>query len=379
MSEIRSDPGLANTSVAFSEMSFINGDEGILEYVGIDIDTLARLSTFEETTHLLWRRRLPTAAELEAFTAQMRTSYDLPAPMWDVIRAVPKDAGPMHVLRTLVSTLAFYVPEPDAIDPEACEWRATNLVARVPALIAGFDRHRKGLEIVPPDPNLAFAENFLLMLNGTAPTPTMARAFDACLILHADHGFNASTFAASVTVSTLSDLFSAMTTAIGTLKGPLHGGANEAVMHMLEAIGGLENVDAHIAGMLARKEKVMGFGHRVYKAYDPRATYLRTLAGKLAAETNHGDLFEMSKRIEELMEEAVGAKGIRPNVDFFSATTYKALGLEIDLFTPIFAMSRMAGWVGHCIEQILNNKLIRPRCKYTGPHNVPYLPIEKRG
>jgi citrate synthase len=379
MSELRSDPGLAKTIVADSQMSFIDGQRGVLEYVGIDIDTLARQSTFEETTHLLRHRRLPTAPELAAFTAELRASYDLPAPMWDAIRATPKEAAPMHVLRTMVSALALHVPDPDAIDPEASERRATNLVARVPTLIAAFDRHRKGLDFVPPDANRPLAENFLLMLNGEPPTPTMARALDVCLILHADHGFNASTFAALVTVATLSDLFSAMTTAIGTLKGPLHGGANEAVMRMLEEIGDLEHVDAYIADKLARKERIMGFGHRVYKAYDPRATYLKTLAEQLAADTHHEKLYEMSKRIETQMEEAVGAKGIRPNVDFYSATTYKALGLELDLFTPIFAMSRMAGWVGHCIEQLLDNKLIRPRCDYVGPHDVPYLPIDDRG
>ncbi len=284
----------------------------------------------------------------------------------------------MHALRTMVSALALHDPQADDQTPEANRRKAIALLARTPTLIANFDRRRKGRSLHEPDPEQSIAGSFLTMLNGEPPTPTMARAFDACLILHADHGFNASTFAALVTVSTLSDLYSAITSAIGALKGPLHGGANEAVMRMLEEIGSMENVEAYVSGKLERKEKVMGFGHRVYKALDPRATYLKTLAGQLAEDTGHELLFDMSRRIESLMEEAVAARGIHANVDFYSATTYSALGLDIDLFTPIFAMSRMAGWVGHCMEQLEDNKLIRPRCAYTGPHAVPYRSLDDR-
>ena len=252
------------------------------------------------------------------------------------------------------------------------------MLARTPALIANFNRHRDGRNFVKPDASLNVAANFLTMLNGEQPTETMARALDVCLILHADHGFNASTFAALVTISTLSDMYSAVTTAIGTLKGPLHGGANEAVMHTLHEIGDLDNVESFIRGKLGRKERIMGFGHRVYKAYDPRATYLKTFAKQLADDTGNQRLYEMSNRIEQVMHGAVADKGILPNVDFYSATTYYSIGFAIDLFTPVFAMSRTAGWVGHCMEQLADNKLIRPRCEYVGPHDQPYVPIKDR-
>jgi citrate synthase len=372
------DKGLANTIAADSQMSFIDGQNGILEYVGIDIDALARNSTFEEVVFLLWERRLPSSGELNEFAAELRAEYDLPEAMWDMIRAVPAEATPMHALRTLVSGLAMFDAEADDDAPEANRRKAVRMLAKTPAIIANFDRVRKGREIVRPDTSHDFATSFLTMLNGKAPTATMARALDVCLILHADHGFNASTFASMVTISTLSDMYSAVTTAIGTLKGPLHGGANEAVMHLLDEIGDLESVDEHIKGKLERKEKIMGFGHRVYRAYDPRATYLKTFSKQLADDTGNTKLYEMSRRIEEIMDEAVAARGIYPNVDFYSATTYYSIGLDIDLFTPMFVMARISGWVGHCIEYLTDNKLMRPRCDYTGPHEVEYVPIEKR-
>ena len=372
------DRGLANTIAAESEMSFIDGESGILEYVGIDIDALARHSTFEEVVYLLWNRKLPTRGELDGFTARIRSEYPLPEPMWEFITRLPATAGPMHALRTLVSTLALFDDEADDQSPEANERKAVRLLARAPALIAAFDRHRKGKEIIRPDASLDIAGSFITMLTGSKPTETMRQALDVCLILHADHGFNASTFAALVTISTLSDMYSAITTAIGTLKGSLHGGANEAVMHMLREIGEMDDVEAYVRGKLQRKERIMGFGHRVYKAYDPRATYLKTFAKQLADDTGNEGLYEMSRRIEQIMHEAVGSKGIYPNVDFYSATTYYSIGLDIDLFTPMFVMSRIAGWVGHCIEQLSDNKLIRPRCEYTGPHKQPYVSIEQR-
>jgi citrate synthase len=372
------DKGLANTVVAESQMSFIDGTNGILEYVGIDIDSLARNSTFEETVYLLWNRRLPRKAELEAFQSQLRVEYDLPAGMWPLLRAMPRDAVPMHALRTLVSALALFDPEAEDSSTEANWRKAVRLVAQTPTLIASFDRHRKGREVVKPDPDMDIAGNFLWMLNGERPTETMHRALDVCLILHADHGFNASTFAARVTISTLSDMYSAVTSAIGALKGPLHGGANEAVMHMLNEIGDIARVEPYVRSKLEQKDKIMGFGHRVYKAYDPRATYLKTFAQQLARDTGNEKLYEMSRRIEDIMNEAVAARGIHPNVDFYSATTYYSLGLDVDLFTPMFALSRMAGWTGQCMEQLADNKLIRPRCEYTGPHNQDYVPIEKR-
>jgi citrate synthase len=372
------DKGLANTVAAETEMSFIDGAQGVLEYVGIDIDALARHSTFEETVFLLWNRRLPTAAELDGLRADLRAQYDLPEPMGDLIRAMPREAVPMHALRTLVSALALFDAEADDASPEANERKALRLLARTPALIAGFDRHRKGLDLVPPDRTRGIAGSFITMLTGAAPTATMERALDVCLILHADHGLNASTFAARVTISTLSDMYSAITTAIGTLKGPLHGGANEEVMHMLREIGSMDNVEPYIRAKLRAKERIMGFGHRVYKAYDPRAAYLKTFTRQLAIDTGHQKLYEMSSKIEQIMAREVAGKGIHPNVDFYSATTYASLGLEIDLFTPLFAMSRIAGWAGHCIEQLADNKLIRPHAAYIGPHEKPYIPIEQR-
>jgi citrate synthase len=378
MSELRLDKGLANTIAAESQMSFIDGANGVLEYVGHDIDSLARQSTFEETVYLLWNRRLPTAGELDTFTAQLRAEYQLPDQIVEMIKGIPSDAVPMHAVRTLVSALALFDDEAEDPSPEANERKAIRLLAKTPALIAAFDRHRKGKDMVKAEPGHSIAESFLTMLNGEKPTDTMAHALDICLILHADHGFNASTFAALVTIATLSDLYSAITTAIGTLKGPLHGGANEAVMHMLNEIGSMEDVEPFIRGKLERKDRIMGFGHRVYKAYDPRATYLKTFAEKIAEDTGNQQLYQMSSRIEDIMDEAVGSRGIYPNVDFYSATTYYSLGLDVDLFTPMFVMSRVAGWVGHCIEQLADNKLIRPRCDYTGPHGVAYVPLEQR-
>jgi citrate synthase len=372
------DKGLANTIVAESEMSFVDGQNGILEYVGVEIDSLARNSTFEEVVYLLWHRELPTRSELDQFNTSLRREYDVPEGMWQMIRAMPKDAKPMHALRTLVSALALHDATADDTSIEGATRKSLMLVAKTPTLIAAFDRHRKGRDFVKPDSNLPLAANFIQMLTGAAPTQTMTKALDVCLILHADHGLNASTFAGRVTIATLSDMYSAMTTAIGTLKGPLHGGANEAVMHMLDEIGDINNVEPYIKNKLERKEKVMGFGHRVYKAYDPRATYLKTFSKRLAEDTGNLKLYEMSHRIEQIMDEAVASKGIYPNVDFYSATTYFSLGLDIDLFTPMFAMSRVAGWAGHCIEQLLDNRLIRPRVAYTGPHEQPYVPINDR-
>ncbi|MCE9618810.1 MAG: citrate synthase [Planctomycetes bacterium] len=372
------DKGLGNTVAAETQMSFIDGGRGILEYVGIDIDALARNSTFEETVFLLWNRRLPTRAELTAFGEQLRAEYALPGTLIQLIEAMPREAAPMHVLRTMVSALSLFDSEVDDDSAEANTRKAVRLLARTPAIIAGFDRHRKGKPIVAADSSLTMAENFLYMLNGTKSTAAMAKALDVCLILHADHGLNASTFAARVTISTLSDLYSAIVTAIGTLKGPLHGGANEEVMIMLNEIGTIDRVDAYIADKLRNRDRIMGFGHRVYKAIDPRATYLKTFARQVAADTGNLNLYEMSHRIEEIMAREVAAKGIYPNVDFYSATTYHSIGIDLDLFTCMFAMSRIAGWAGHCIEQLDGNRLIRPNAAYVGPHQQPYIAMNDR-
>ena len=377
------DKGLANTVAAETQMSFIDGGKGVLEYVGIDIDSLARNSNFEETVYLLWNTRLPTRAELDGLRRALQAEYEIPDAVYDMIRQIPKDAVPMHALRTLVSALALHDPEATSsgTDPksiESAKRQALRLVAKTPTLIANFDRHRSGKPFVRPNKDFDIATNFLWMLNGEKPTDAMAKGLDVCLILHADHGLNASTFAARVTIATLSDMYSAMTTAVGTLKGPLHGGANEEVMYMLDEIGSIDSVEPIIKGKLERKELIMGFGHRVYKAYDPRATYLKTFAKQIATDTGNLKLFDMSQKIEGIVLAAKADKGIFPNVDFYSATTYHCLGIKTDLFTCMFALSRMSGWTGHCIEQLKDNRLIRPQAMYTGPHAAAYTPIAQR-
>jgi citrate synthase len=377
------DKGLANTVAAETQMSFIDGGKGVLEYVGIDIDTLARNSNFEETVYLLWNTRLPSRAELDGLRRALQAEYEIPDAIYDMIRQIPKDAVPMHALRTLVSALALHDPEATSsgTDPksiESAKRQALRLVAKTPTLIANFDRHRSGKPFVRPNKDFDIATNFLWMLNGEKPTDAMAKGLDVCLILHADHGLNASTFAARVTIATLSDMYSAMTTAVGTLKGPLHGGANEEVMYMLDEIGSIDSVEPFIKGKLERKELIMGFGHRVYKAYDPRATYLKTFAKQIATDTGNLKLFDMSQKIEGIVLAAKADKGIFPNVDFYSATTYHCLGIKTDLFTCMFALSRMSGWTGHCIEQLKDNRLIRPQAMYTGPHGAAYTPITQR-
>lgn len=370
--------GLEGIVAAQTRLSYIDGERGVLEYVGIDIDALARSSTFEETTYLLWNGRLPSGPELAAFTADLRSRYGLPAGVVERIASLPRGAQPMHALRTLVSSLALDDPSPNSNDVASAREKSLNVLARMPALIAAFDRSRRGLGAVAPRSDLSFAANFLTMLNGVEPTPTMARAFDTCMILHADHGLNNSTFAARVVISTLSDVYSALTAALGSLRGPLHGGANEDVMRMLGEIPTVGAAEGYVKEKLAGKAKIAGFGHRVYKAYDPRATYLKTLAKQLATDTGNIELYEKSQAIEGVMLREKAAKGIYPNVDFYSATTYHCIGLALDLFTPMFAMSRIAGWAGHVIEQLADNRLYRPDAEYTGPHGVAYRPIGER-
>ena len=372
------DKGLANTIAAETQMSFIDGGKGVLEYVGYDIDSLARNASFEETVFLLWNLRLPKRAELDALCAEIRAEYDLPEEVWQMIRSTPRTAHPMHMLRTLVSSLGMFDAKADENDPASNRRKSIKLLAKTPTIVAAFDRHRKGKPMVRPNPKLGMAENFLYMLNGAEPTAAVARALDVCLVLHADHGLNASTFAARVTISTLSDMYSAITTAIGTLKGPLHGGANEEVMHMLNEIGTMERVEPYIRARLAAKDRIMGFGHRVYKALDPRAGYLKTFAKQIATDTGNQKLYEMSTRIEDIMRAEVAAKGIYPNVDFYSATTYYSIGIDLDLFTCMFAISRIAGWTGHCMEQLSANRLIRPQAEYVGPHDLQWVEMKAR-
>jgi len=371
--------GLEGVVAAQTEMSFINGTEGILEYVGIPIGELATKSNFEETVFLLWNKRLPARAEYDSFCKDLRQRYELPAGMEQRITSLPTAAQPMHVIRTMISALALHDAEPNIVeDPTRAQRKCLNILGHAPAIVAYFDRYRRGLPLVHPDPALSFSENFLYMLNGEKPTETMARAFDICMITHADHGLNNSTFTARVVISTLSDIYSAMTAAVGSLRGPLHGGANEGVMRMLEEIPGVDDAEDYIMNKIRNKERIMGFGHRVYKSKDPRASELQELAERLAKDTGNEDLYRKSHAIEKVMERELASKGIYPNVDFYSATTYHCIGLKLDLFTPMFALSRLAGWGGHVLEQLADNRLFRPKADYIGPHDAAYTPIESR-
>src|SRR6185437_2784338 len=346
-------------------------------YRGIDIHELASKSTFEETAYLLWNGTLPNASELDTFTKRLTEARKLPAQIVDLLKSFPKQATPMEVLRTGVSALSFYDRDEKAVDHDSNIRKSFDLTAQIAMLVAAFDRIRKGKEIVPPDPSLSHAGNFLWMLTGEKPSDTATRALDVALILHADHELNASTFAARAIAATLSDIHSAITGAIGALKGPLHGGANEAVMRMLLAIDeqGADPVE-YVKGMLAARQKISGFGHRVYKTEDPRATHLRRMSEHLGHDSGNPKWFEMSRTIELFINKE---KKLNANDDFYSASTYATLGFDIDLYTPIFALSRVAGWTAHVIEQLDDNRLIRPRAEYIGPpYPVPYLPIERR-
>jgi len=370
--------GLEGVIAAETRLSYIDGEKGILEYVGIPIGELATHSTFEETVFLLWNTRLPKQAELAAFAKDIRGHYELNKELARFVLDIPKTSEPMHVIRTMVSALGLYDAKPNSIDGLALREKAVNILGQVPAMLAYFHHHRAGTPIVPPDTSMSFAENFLYMLNGAKPTPTMARALDVCLILHTDHGLNNSTFSARSVISTESDIYSAMTAAVGSLRGPLHGGANEGVMRMLNQIPDVAATEGFIREKLAKKDKIPGFGHRVYKSYDPRAAHLKVLAKQLAMDTGNTDLYEKSTRIEEVMNQEKAAKGIYPNVDFYSATTYHCIGLPLDLFTPMFVLSRVGGWAAHIIEQLADNRLFRPDVDYKGPHEVPYMALSKR-
>ncbi len=369
--------GLEGVVATTSGICWIDGDAGVLSYRGIDIHELAAHSTFEETTYLLWFGRLPTEVELKDFRQKLADARHLDWRVIDFLRQIPTKAAPMEVLRTAVSLLGIADPEDADNSHDANVRKCIRLTSQIGLIVAGFDRLRRRLPLVDPDRSLSHAANFLWMLTGEKPIAEATRAFDVALILHADHELNASTFAARVIAATLSDVHSAMTGAIGALKGPLHGGANEAVSHMLDAIE-KSNTDPveHVRGMLARKEKVSGFGHRVYKTEDPRATHLRRMSEELGRAAGNTKFFTMSKAIEDFIK---AEKKLNANVDFYSASTYTTLGITPDLFTPIFAVSRIAGWAAHVIEQHDNNRLIRPRADYTGPaFPAPYIPLASR-
>ncbi len=369
--------GLEGIVAANSGICWIDGDAGVLAYRGIDIHELAENSTFEETTYLLWNGRLPNQFALREFQQQLALARELDQRIIDMLRNFPTSATPMEVLRTAVSALSFYDADEKDNSHDANVRKSYNLTAQIAMIVAIYDRIRKGKEIIPPDRSLSHAANFLWMLNGVKPSETATRTLDTALILHADHELNASTFAARVIAATLSDIHSAVTGAIGALKGPLHGGANEAVMRLLLAIdkAGADPVE-YVGNLLAAKQKVSGFGHRVYKTEDPRATHLRRMSEQLGNDAGQPKWFEMSRAIELYIKRE---KKLNANVDFYSASTYKMLGIDIDLYTPIFAISRIAGWAAHVIEQLDDNRLIRPRAEYIGPeYPQHWVPMEER-
>lgn len=369
--EVRS--GLVGVVSNRSSVSSIIGTT--LTYRGLNIDDLTTNGTFVEIVHLLWHGRLPTADELKSLRSALCTSFTLPDGVVTALRALPKDSDPMRVLQAGMALLGTYDPDAASNDPEANQRKAIRITAQLSALTCAFHRIRTGHDPVEPDESLNFAGNFFYQLNGRRPDEIEIEAIDKALILHADHELNASTFAARVTASTLSDMHSSLASAIGTLKGPLHGGANRAVMESLQEIGSVENVEPWMRKKIDNKEKIMGFGHRVYKDGDPRAKHLKELSKKLGGLTGQPHWYEMSAKLEDLF---TGEKNIPPNVDFYSASTYYCLGLPADLYTPIFACSRVAGWIAHLFEQYADNALIRPRALYTGPQSDSWVPIDKR-
>jgi citrate synthase len=367
--------GLRGVAAATSSISDVNGEKGELIYQGYDIHDLAKHSTFEEVIFLIWNKRLPNRAELSALEQSLQASYSVPAELIDLMKQFPREADPIDVLRTAISALEFYDPNARDTSRETSIKTAIRLTAQFPTIVAASDRIRRGLEAIDPDPALSISANFLYMVRGEKPSARETRIFDVCLILHADHELNASTFTARVVAGTLADMYAAVTAAIGALSGPLHGGANTNVMKTLLEIGAVDNVESFIKKALADKRKIMGFGHAVYKTEDPRATHLRQFSKDVGEAAGDSRWYEMSRKVEEVM---LHEKGLYPNVDFFSASTYYMMGIPLDLYTPIFAVSRISGWTGHILEQYADNKLIRPRAEYVGPRDLPYVPIEER-
>ncbi|RKD75742.1 citrate synthase [Sinobaca qinghaiensis] len=366
--------GLEGVVATTSSVSSIIDD--VLTYQGFDIDDLADNATFEEVIYLLWNGHLPKENELNELTKDLAANMDVPKEIFDFMKQYPiEKVHPMAALRTAVSQLGLYDDEADEMNEEANKRKAVKIQAQIPAIVTGFSRIREGKEPIAPKADLGFAANFLYMLNGEEPDETSITAFNKALVLHADHELNASTFTARVCVATLSDIYSGVTSAIGALKGPLHGGANEKVMAMLSEIGEPDKAEDYIKKAMANKEKIMGFGHRVYKQGDPRAKHLRDMSERLTKVTGETKWYDMSLKVEEVV---TNEKGLLPNVDFYSASVYHSLGIDHDLFTPIFATSRASGWLAHILEQYSDNRLIRPRADYVGPDKQKYVPMDQR-
>lgn len=367
--------GLEDVLAGVSAISTVDGLQGRLIYRGYDFRDLVASSTFEETTYLLWFGVLPTRQQLDDFNAALISARPLPPQALALMRTLPKSAAPMAVVRTVVSALALYDARPDDRSPANLSRIATQLLAQTPTIVATWDRLRKGLEPLPPRSDLGLAANFLYMLSGTAPNSLSARSLDEAFIMHADHEFNASTFAVRVVVGTLADLYSAIVAGIGALKGPSHGGANQDVMRLLEEIAEPARAEAVIKARLAARQRIPGFGHRVYKTYDPRALVLKKRAQELSAMARDMRYYDLSQTVESIV---IREKQIYPNVDFYSASTYAYMGIPADLFTSVFVISRMSGWAAHALEQYADNRLIRPRAEYTGPMDLAYIPIAER-
>lgn len=378
MSTETQSKGLQGIVAAQTAISHVDGQNGRLFYRGIDIHELAAKSTFEETTALLWYGKLPTKTQLESFKQKFIANRKLPDPLISILFALPKTTSPMSALRTTVSALGPFDAAEAQHSDNSLESNVANsirLTSSMPTIVAAWERIRNGLWPISPRDDLSHSANFLYMLTGEVPSETAAKMIDIALILHADHGLNASTFAARVTASTLSNLHSAVVSAIGTLKGSLHGGANEEVMRMLLEIGDIDRVEQYLRGALSAKKKIFGFGHRVYKVDDPRASWLRDLSHKVAEDCNNMRWFEMSERVRAFIKEH---RDLPVNVDFYSASLYYTVGVPIEIFTPLFAISRVAGWTAHVYEQLSDNRLIRPMADYIGPLNVKYTPLEER-
>jgi citrate synthase len=367
--------GLDGVIAAQTRISDVRGDIGQLIYCGYDINELAGKASYEEVVHLLHWNRLPNQRDLAELKSELAADRELPKGVIDILGTLPKDTPPMDAIRTGISALGCFDSERDDNSHDGQRRKAMRLIARIPVITAYFHRIRQGKDLPHPDPRLGEAANFLYLLDGEIPSAEKVSTVDLCYVLHADHGMNASTFSARVTIATLSDMYSAITSAIGTLKGPLHGGANEGVIKMLMEIDSIEKVDAYVEDCLAQKKKIMGIGHRVYKTLDPRAPHLKRMAQVLSAKIGEPKWIQMSERIAQLM---LARKHLHANVDFYSATVYYSLGIPMDLFTPIFAIARTAGWTAHVLEQLADNRLIRPQSQYTGPIGLKLAPIQER-
>jgi citrate synthase len=371
-------PGLAGVPAARSAVSDVDGHAGILEYRGIRIEALCERSSFLETAWLLLFGRLPTQEQLAKFTGDVTGHRRIKYRIVDLIKCLPEHGHPMDALQAAVAALGMFYPGRNVKDVENNYWSAVRLIAKMPTIVAAHARLRKGDEYIPPRDDLSFSENFLYMLSETVPPKIWVETLEVCLILHAEHTMNASTFTGLVTASTLADPYTVVASSIGALKGPLHGGANEEVVEMLREIGTPGKVRSYVEQKIRAKQKLMGFGHRVYKVKDPRATILQNICERLFKETGTSPLYDVALEVERVAAEHFGAKGVYPNVDFYSGIVYDKLGIELEFFTPIFAVARAAGWLAHWFEQLKENKLYRPEQIYAGEHNRPYVPIEKR-